>query len=388
MRRIVTAGTLVSIALATVLPLSAGAATDRSRTVTETYSEPGGLTSPFDAPVIVAPGPWVTAGPGENKARVVAADATGAPVALAVDYVPAHQSDTVTRVFCSTSGWLRIKPGSRLRAETLAGSCPSGAPSVPTSGRITTTLTQPVRVPVTHNQRAVVPPSGRWAVVVGIQHYQSPTEPTYGGDGDATAVRKALLHAGWLSSHIRMVRDGQATGAGIVAAMRWLVAHSGPHTFTLFHYSGHVCIASRGPCASGHTYLWSSDNRFLSETAVAGVLSRLRGHAWIDIAGCEAGAFDRHLHSRLRIFTGSSQPARTSYEEPRWHESVWTGFTWDHGFNRGAATGGQRYAATMGQMIRYGVRHTKSYTQNAQAGQQNPYYAGGSGHWRLSAPPG
>jgi hypothetical protein len=236
----------------------------------------------------------------------------------------------------------------------------------------------------------VASPAQRWAVIIGIQAYGGSTHPTYGGDGDADAVRSSLLHSGWLPSHILDVRDSAATADGILRAMDWLVAHSGPDTFTLLHYSGHVCIDSRGPCASGHTYLWSYDNRFLSETTVRDSLSRLRGHAWIDIAGCEAGAFGPGLSSPLRLFTGSSQPAHTSYEEQSWHESVWTGTTWDQGYIHGLGANGVPYRATIAQMIAYGVSATVRDTTGQARGTQHPYIAGAGGApgWRLSAPPG
>jgi hypothetical protein len=356
----------------------------QTRTAATSYSAPGGFTAAGGGVTTVSsPGPWITAQPNETRVRATAQDSTGRPVAVAVDYQPLHATSPVTQTFCGSSPWLSIAPRSRVRSEVLAGTCPGGQVSAPTTGTLAVTFFHPL--PPRH---LVAAPSKRWAVIIGISHYASPTEPTYGGDGDATAVRRSLLHAGWLPSHIRDLRDGHASARAIIAAERWLVAHSTPATFTLFHYSGHVCIASRGPCARGHTFLWGSDNRFISENSFASVLRHLRGHSWIDIAGCESGAFDVGLHSRMRLFTASSQPGRTSYEEPRWHESVWTGLTWDHAYIRGAAAKGHPYAATIGQMVAYGVRNTAALTQGQPAGTQHPYRAGGSGRWRLSAPPG
>jgi hypothetical protein len=377
------------VAAAGVPALAGSANRSQLRTVGTSYSAPGGATTPLTsgAATVFAPGPAAQARPNETRTQVSAQDGTGRPVALAVDYRPAGAGADVTQTFCGSSPWLAIRPGTAVQATVLVGTCPDGQASAPTSGTVSVTFWHPLPPPVASAVHGIASPAQRWAVIIGIQRYSPPTEQTYGGRGDAAAVRKALLHAGWLPSHILDIRDGQATGTAILSAARWLVAHSSPTTFTLFHYSGHVCIASRGPCGSGHTYLWSSDNRFISEDTFAGILRGLRGHAWIDVAGCEAGAFDRGLHSAARIFTGSSQPARTSYEDPDWHESVWTGLTWDRGFNRGDAANGRPFGATISQMIGYGVRMTPVVTRGQSAGTQYPYHAGGLTGWRLSAPP-
>ena len=377
-----------SVAAAVVLVTAAAPATlaqaggSDLRTVTASYTSPGGITGGGALPTeVVSPSSTVASRGNEDRVNVAAADATGQAVALDIDYTPAGSTQQRSVVVCGSSAWLGLQPGSTVRTTPLAGRCPDGRLSAPTQGTIRVTFHRVV------SYDAAVP-AKRWAVIIGIRTYAAPTEPTYGGDGDANAVRAALLHAGWLPDHILDIRDRAASATAIQRAMTWLVRHSGPDTFTLFHYSGHVCIQSRGPCGAHHTYLWSSDNRFVPETTVAGTLSKLRGHAWVDIAGCEAGAFNRHISSPSRLFTASSQPARTSYEEPSWHESVWTGLTWDQAYLQGAATGGAAFRATIGQMVAYGVRNTPLMTEGAQAGTQHPYVAGGSGKWTLSAPPG
>ena len=171
--------------------------------------------------------------------------------------------------------------------------------------------------------------------------------------------------------------------------MDWLAAQSDPRTFSLLHYSGHVCIASRGPCASGHTYLWSQDNRFIAETEVVERMKRVQGYQWLDVSGCEGGAFDADYHSATRLFTGASQPTETSYEEPKWNESVWSALTWDQGYNQGLADpGGTAMHATIAQMASFGVREAANYTSRQAKGPQHPVFAGGDRSWSLTAPPG
>ena len=367
---------------AAVAPAALAQASDDVRTVSAGYVGAGGVTAGTQAStVIAAPATAVASRANEDQVRMTAADAAGGAVAVELDYTPFGAMTPVSVLVCSATGWLPIQPAAAVRATAVAGRCPDGRPSTPGEGTISLTF-----------QRAVTydaaPPAKRWAVIIGIRSYHSPTEPTYGGDGDATAVRSSLLHAGWRADHILDIRDGAATAAAIQRAMTWLVQHSAPDTFTLFHYSGHVCIHSRGPCGTGHTYLWTTDNRFIPETSVGATLARLRGHAWVDIAGCEAGAFDVRIGSKLRLFTASSQPGKTSYEEPSWRESVWSGLTWDQAYLQGAATGSRPYRATIGQMVAYGVRNTPLMTDGAQAGTQHPYVRGGNAAWTLATPPG
>lgn len=349
-----------------------------SRTVQTSYSEPGGVTVRGSSPVLESPGAWQPSKAPENQLRVSAVDRSGWPVALAVDYQPSGTTTSISRVFCGGTTTLPIAVGSRVRVTPLAGSCPNGALSVPTSGTIAIVFTRPLPPPT-------IPPERRWAVIVGISQYAGNTHPTYGGRGDANAVRTALLRSGWRSDHILVLLDGQASGQAILNAMSWLAARSAPDTFTLFHYSGHVCIASRGPCPAGHTYLWGADNTFIPETSVGSVLGGVRGKAWFDFAGCESGAFDVGLHSPARLVTGSSQAHETSYEDPNWHESVWSGLVWDRGFLQGGA-GAAPGRATIGQMVGYGQQQAPRVTANQPAGAQHPYVAGGDPTQTLYAP--
>ncbi|GAC1610801.1 MAG: hypothetical protein NVS3B26_19620 [Mycobacteriales bacterium] len=268
--------------------------------------------------------------------------------------------------------------------------CPIAAPRLSaavgttgTAGSCRPAVALPLPAPAPASR--IIAAADRWALLIGISTYAGSTHPTYGGRGDAVAVRAALLAAGWRPDHIRSLIDGDASGSAISGAMAWLADHSGPHTFSLFHFSGHACVASRGPCAAGHTYLWSADNQFLSESTVRAALARVRGPAWFDFAACEAGAFDAGLSSAQRLVTGSSQASETAYEEPTWHESVWTGLVWERAFlpaQGGVAPG----RATIGQMVAYGRAQAPRLTGTQDAGAQHPYVAGGDLTQRLVAP--
>jgi hypothetical protein len=216
-----------------------------------------------------------------------------------------------------------------------------------------------------------------WAVVIGIQQYQGRTHPTLGGEGDANAFMQMLGNDHWPADHILELVDGQATAGNMRQAMQWLVQHSGPNTLTLFHYSGHVCISSTGPCGANHMYLWSVDNQFISDDEVGNNLRGLQGDAWVDIAGCEAAAFDKGISSDRHLFTGSSQANEKSYEHPDWHESVWTGLAVDQGMLQGQADSNGDHKVTVMEAVRWAQPRAVDTTQGQANGPQHPVINGG-----------
>src|SRR5205807_2570235 len=167
--------------------------------------------------------------------------------------------------------------------------------------------------------------------------------------------------------------------------MKWLADHSGPDTYSLFHYSGHVCIQSTGPCGGGHTWLWSVDNRFISDDEFGQAMQGIRGWGWVDVAGCEADAFDRGISSQKRLFTGSSAANEKSYEYEPWHESVWTGLVVDQGMLQGRADSDGDGRVSVQEAVRYGQQQAPGMTSDASQRPQHPQISGGSGTWYLEA---
>jgi hypothetical protein len=369
------------LAVLLLLPSLPGqAATASHRVVTVGYSTPAGVTTGDGATLFGNPTATGIARADEDAVTVSATDSGGA-VALVVDVTPAGGA-TTRRVTCIPLV-VPVRSGTTVQVSPVAGRCTDGHVSSPRGGHVTLSFH---RRPPTHPVTGA-PPAMRWAVVIGIGDYAGNTHSTVGGTGDATVVRKALLAAGWRSDHIRMLTGRAATAAGIRDAFAWLAARSGPRTFSLLHFSGHVCIASRGPCARGHTYLWGYDNRFIPETEVRSRMARVKGYSWLDVAGCEGGAFD--LHSSSRLFTASSRANETSYENPDWRQSIWTGLVWDRGFMKGLADDrGVARRATIGEMTAYGKRQAPPMTASGEKGSQHPVVVGGSGRWTLYAPPG
>jgi hypothetical protein len=370
----------VGVALVLLLPGDPSlASAPTTRVTTVSYQLPGGETAGTGGYVWGSPVASDTAHADEDAVTVSDVD-RGGPVALAIDLT--HKGVTHRSVVCAPLR-LAVTTGDSVAATPLAGRCPDGTVSAPMGGQVTLSFHK--RPPKPKPKGA--PPSMRWAVLVGINDYAGSTHSTVGGLGDVAVIRTARLAAGWRNDHILVVSGNHATRENIRWAFGWLAQHSTTRTFSYFHFSGHVCISSRGSCPRGHTYLWAQDNRFISESEVRSRMAQVRGYSWLDIAGCEAGAFD--LHSAYRMFTGSSKATETSYESPSWKKSYWSGLVWDRGFLKGYADDkGQPRKATIGEMVLYGARQAPILTRKGSRGPQHPVVRGGSLSWTLYLPPG
>ncbi|MHB8465662.1 MAG: caspase family protein [Acidimicrobiales bacterium] len=227
-------------------------------------------------------------------------------------------------------------------------------------------------------QSYVADPATSWAVLVGVSHYNQPTHPTYGGDGDVAAFHTLLNQAGWSDSHILILTEQAAPASQIRQAIHWLVAHSAQNTFSLFHYSGHVYQSG------GHEFMWGVDNNFIRDDEFSALLNPIAGRAWIDVSGCEAAGFDRGLSGPYRFFTASSMTNEKSYEDPDWHESVWTGLTVDQGMVQHQAGG---RPLSIQSAVAWSQPQASQMTASQQPhGPQHPYAVGGDMPWYIGPP--
>jgi len=263
----------------------------------------------------------------------------------------------------------------------MAHGQPAAAPGAARSGQdaVLTAPDRPAAVPSTVATAAgsgfVADPDHSWAVLIGVQHYDAPTHPTIAALGDVAIFQHLLDQAGWQDSHILVLTDKTATAAAIRWAMRWLAGHSGPSTFSVFHYSGHVLQTG------GHEFLWGVDNTFVRNDEFGAAMHAVQGRAWVDVAGCESAGFDQGVDTPLRLFTSSSMTNQKSYEDPVLGESVWTWLTVDAGMlyhaNSPAGT-----PISIQQAVRASQPAAASYTANQQPyGAQQPFTAGGNGDW-------
>ena len=217
------------------------------------------------------------------------------------------------------------------------------------------------------------PPGERWALVIGVDRFQGATRPNYGGVADAADFRQALLRAGWADDHIKVLTDGGARAADIRAGLRWLAQRSGPNTFSVVHYSGHV------KQVGSTEYLWPHDNQFIADSELASSVRQLRGAAWIDISGCEAAGFDEGISAPNRLFTASSRANEKSYEYRDLRQSVFTYLLVEKAMLRGEGDADRDGRVSVQEAFAYAAARAPGITARQRQGPQHPVIAGGDG---------
>jgi hypothetical protein len=233
--------------------------------------------------------------------------------------------------------------------------------------------------------------SDRWALIVGITDYAGRTQSTVGGATDAADFREALLRNGFRSDHIVTLTEGRASGANLRAGLQWLIDRSGPNSFSVFHYSGHVKQMGGDRDGDGEKvdeFLWSQDNVILADAELAAAAQRLRGLAWFDIAGCEGAGFDDGISGPTRLFTASSRETEKSYEHPDWRNSIFTGVEIDQGMLQGMGDIDGNGKVSIQEAFAFAADQAPKLTARQRRGAQHPVGAGGEGpQWFLDGPP-
>lgn len=227
------------------------------------------------------------------------------------------------------------------------------------------------------------PPEKRFALLVGITNYRSPTKDTIAGANDVIFIRSLLIANGWLPQNVKVLTNRRATGPAVRSGLDWLAAKSVPGTFTFFHYSGHV------KQIGGHEKLWPVDRDFINDTTLAAVLKRGKGKLWVNIAGCEAGGFMEDLPSGRVLVSASSKRTQKSYEYPPWGESVWAGLLFDLSLSQGQADLNNDGTTTVGESLRWSTYWAQAITLYQRPyGRQTPQVKGDAVRgWTLANPP-
>ncbi|HVF14035.1 MAG TPA: caspase family protein [Acidimicrobiales bacterium] len=232
---------------------------------------------------------------------------------------------------------------------------------------------------------APAPDAPKRALLIGVSAYQPPTVPTVGSANDARELHKVLLKNGWPESGIRTLVDGEATAANIRAGMDWLVAGSGPGSFSIFHYSGHTKQSASG-LADGDAeewdeYLWGVDNKLISDGEFAGRMRALQGLAWINVSNCEAAGFDDGVSSPTRLFTAASREDQKGYERYDTRRSIFTGLLTEAFLQKPNGT------VSIQEAFAYAAEAAPRQSAAGEYGPQNPHMAGGDATlWYLSSP--
>ncbi len=83
-------------------------------------------------------------------------------------------------------------------------------------------------------------PSGKKALIVAVSHYGPQTGwDTINAQNDVPLLLEAAEQLGIPRSQIRVLRDGEATHQGIIAALQEIKTTARPGDFIYFHFSGH-----------------------------------------------------------------------------------------------------------------------------------------------------
>ena len=158
----------------------------------------------------------------------------------------------------------------------------------------------------------VVPAGGTWAVVVGANDYPGSEFDLGSAVADAGDVDDALARFGVPADHRLVLRDRQASAAGVAGAVDWLVAHAGPDAVAVLFFAGHV--RKLGPTTEA---LVGTDGGLLPDGELATRLGRLQARRmWIGIAGCYGGGFTELL-APGRVLTAAAGADDLAYENAR-----------------------------------------------------------------------
>jgi Caspase domain len=161
----------------------------------------------------------------------------------------------------------------------------------------------------------------RWALLIGINDYASPTGDLVGSKPDAVELRTVLLNMGWRSDHILLLTDRRATASHIIAAIRWLYLKTTTASTVVFHYAGHekyTRTTSDGDSETRDVMIWGADNRYILDGNLGKEMGRVRAsRMWIDISTCRSAGFnDYGMVKTGRVLTFSSTASEYSYDVP------------------------------------------------------------------------
>jgi len=171
------------------------------------------------------------------------------------------------------------------------------------------------------------PASKRWALLIGINEYRSPTGNNVGSRQDAVKLKKVLVKKGWRKSHIMVLTDGKATAERITKGLKWLANKTNRKSVAIFHYAGHEFPFYNDPDGDGEgrdVAIHATDNRYILDRDVGRLLGRVRAKKmWIQFSTCRARGFDDPgIRKKNRVVTYSSREPEYSYEDPEVGHSV------------------------------------------------------------------
>jgi hypothetical protein len=188
------------------------------------------------------------------------------------------------------------------------------------------------------------PADDRWAVIIGISDYYGTANDLEYCDDDAMDFYNALVNKyGYLTSHITLLIDGQATKANILSAISWLRNNEGPGDEVVFFYSGHGTYSTYDvdgdgerkdeciipwECSSSY-FIW--DGNLKTEFAT---FESTRIFFYFD--SCYAGGMN-DLAGNGRLICMACKETQLSLESSTWKNGQFTYYFVDQGMLAGKA---------------------------------------------------
>ncbi|HLW16408.1 MAG TPA: caspase family protein [Actinomycetota bacterium] len=224
-----------------------------------------------------------------------------------------------------------------------------------------------------HATQGTAASTRKWALLIGLNDYAAPTVDNIGARQDAEGLATTLVHLGWRTDHIIVIKDRDGTAQHILDGIRWLAYKTRSNSTVVFHYSGHENFRWTSVDSDGDTrdvMIWAADNRYINDGTLGLELNRVAAyHMWIDISTCRAAGFDDYgMVKAGRILTFSSTVNELSYEDPYSHHSVFTWWEVNLGMYAKKADTNHDGKVTVEEAFWWAKPHVTYYT----SGRQHP----------------
>jgi hypothetical protein len=210
-----------------------------------------------------------------------------------------------------------------------------------------------------------------WALLIGINDYESPTRDNIGSRQDARDLRQHLFDYRWRPDHIAIISDRYATRSMIIQGIRWLASKTNEQSVVIFHYSGHQNYrrtSSDGDNESRDQMIRAHDNRYILDGILGRELNRVRAaRMWINMAVCRAAGFDDPgMVKTGRVLTYSSYESELSYEDPAVRYTVHGWYLVIEAMHQGAGDMNGDGQVTVEEAFRYAKPRILSRTKGRQ----------------------
>jgi hypothetical protein len=303
----------------------------------------------------------------------------GTPVATVPFAPPAPDPQTPAAAADPAPGQIQTRSGRRLVAPEEHGSTSIARAPSSSGGSSSFSSRYPAQVNATRQDG--VPASNYWALLIGINDYAGSTRDNIGSYQDATALANYMTSLGWMSDHVLVMANRDATASRIVEGIRWLQSKTDDSSVVVFHYSGHeqpTRSSSDGDNESRDVALWAADNRLVLDGVLGRELGRVRSASmWVNLAVCRAGGFsDPGTTGPGRIVTYSSPENELSYEDPTVKHSVYGWFSIVEGMRQGLADANGDSVVTVEEAWRYARPYVTDRTDGRQHPAVSDQYAG------------